>query len=293
MNKAKDILEKLKQRREIADAVRAYWADVLPDIGLLPEPQLQSWLGKFDLDAMIAGLDAAVTQRSKRDAKGDPMTAAEAVNFASAVMNRLHLEGLPEAEREALKATKDRIREARSAAGKRGNEKRWHSESEVATTCDNLRSLATPLPPSYSSSVSVAVSSSSLSSSLDAASSSSSNDNIPPQPEEKSKDNTQTKTNGVRDVLANQRQNQKTKTCKKCGATLEPKVNHTCPLVKTEDQAVAKAQGGYYPGDTGCYGCGKLRRNYNSDYCQACWDTRQKTKSRVASAGNSLGVPEL
>lgn len=64
----------------------------------------------------------------------------------------------------------------------------------------------------------------------------------------------ETNTNSVRGVSANREQNQKTntdpvvpiaqpyrRTCKKCGAALEPMVNHTCQLIKTKDFAAAKA----------------------------------------------------
>lgn len=153
MSKAKDILEKLKQRGEEAETVRAYWAETLPGIGQLPEPQLQSWLSRFELDAILGGLDAAVNQRSKLDAKGEPMTAPAAVSFASAVINRLHLEGLPEAEREKIKAHREHIRSVRSAAGKLGRAKQLAEEveacREVAQVCPDLPEVARPLPNAY------------------------------------------------------------------------------------------------------------------------------------------------
>lgn len=72
--------------------------------------------------------------------------------------------------------------------------------------------------------------------------------------------------------------------CRKCGEALDPTANHTCSVVKTKDQAMAKAQGGWYPGDAGCQGCGMVRRSDNSDWCEGCWITRQKAKAKAASA---------
>jgi hypothetical protein len=138
MTKASDLLEKLKQRREEAEAVRAYWADALPSIGTLPEPQLQGWLQRFNLDIIIGGIDAAVILRSKRDAKGEKLPTQEAVDYASKSMHEAHFEAMPEEERQKYAEKAAHIREVRSAAAR----KRWDKVASVST---NLHGFASPL----------------------------------------------------------------------------------------------------------------------------------------------------
>jgi hypothetical protein len=132
---SKDIKERIRQMRETKETVVAYWAEMIPGVEL-PPAQLNGWAVRFDLDTMIAGLEAAVLQLSKSEANGGE---ADAVKVASSVMNRIHLENLPADERLKLKEKRHRIREVRSAAGKAGNEKRWKAEPGVATGCDDLR----------------------------------------------------------------------------------------------------------------------------------------------------------
>jgi hypothetical protein len=148
MAKAKDILEKLKQRREDAEAIKAYWEGVLPEIGSLPESQLQGWMQRFALGTIIAGLDAAVIKRSKLDAKGEKLNVQEAVDYASAAMREAHFEAMPEEERRKFTEKMVAISRKRSEAAKKGNQKRWHSnddQREVATISDGLRQDAMPL----------------------------------------------------------------------------------------------------------------------------------------------------
>jgi hypothetical protein len=196
MSKAKELLEKLKRRREEAEAVCAYWAEVLPNLGHVPEAHLQSWLGTFDFDTIVAGIDAAVVQRSKRQAKDDPMEAGQAVLYASAVMRNLKYKSLPEEERE-------RIRAAKSEAGKKGNAKRWQGQREVATVCDDLRQSATTSRTTCSSSGS---GSSSLSSTHTATASSEAKPAaaVPPVDIESSTEEGGRRAAGVRSATADQ-----------------------------------------------------------------------------------------
>jgi hypothetical protein len=147
--KASELIEKARQRRQDGEAIKTYWADVLPNCGAVPEEHLNSWLGTFDFDTIVAGIDATVIQRSKRKAqhdlgKGEPMTPAQTVLYASATMRNLRYKSLPDEEREAIAERKAAISAARSAAGKKGNEVRW-SQPKVATVWDDLRSDATVL----------------------------------------------------------------------------------------------------------------------------------------------------
>lgn len=255
MNKAQDILEKLKQRREEAKAVTAYWDEVLADLGTLPSAQLQSWLGTFDLDTIIAGLDRTVIQRSKREAKDKPMDAGQAVRYASAVMHGLRLEGLPEHERREIAERKAKIRQARRDAAN----KRWHAP---APSSENLHDFASDLHPvardlhaSYSgsgpcsSSFSYSSSDSSYKGADAPVAASPLAAGTAGEKEEKANPKPETKTNGVRGVSANQEQNQKTntnpgqriaqlykRTCKKCGEELDPNKNHVCAPKRYFDQ---------------------------------------------------------
>jgi hypothetical protein len=150
MSNAKDILEKLKQRREDAEVIKAYWEGVLPGIGNLPESQLQGWMQRFGLATIIAGLDAAVIKRSKLDAKGEKLGVQEAVDYASGAMRETHFEAMPEEERRAYVDKMLAISAKRSEAGKKGRAKQLAEGAktcrEFAQVCPDLPDVARPLP---------------------------------------------------------------------------------------------------------------------------------------------------
>jgi hypothetical protein len=258
MSNARDVLQKIKQRKEDAEAIRAYWNEVLADLGEIPSAQLQSWLGTFDLDTIITGLDRTVIQRSKREAKEKPMDAGQAVRYASAVMHSMRLETLPEHERQAIADRKARISAKRSVAGKVGNEKRWHSEPDVAKVCDDLRSDAMVLRPSYSGSGSCSNSFSSSSSDSNYKGADAPNATALEKEEGKTKpkptptpmevSGVQAKTTPTPKPNPGQRLAQPYRpepgftephrACKNCGGTLKRDVNHNCAEYEEIDVAV-------------------------------------------------------
>jgi hypothetical protein len=150
----KELLEKLKHKREEAEAIRAYWAEKLSGLKL-PEEHLQSWLITYDFETIAIGIDAGAIQRSKRLAQRKPMTAEEAVLYASAAMRDKRYEAMSDDE-------KAHIHAVRSEAGKKGNAKRWEAKKQkFATGSDNLRSFAmgcdglpATLTPSFASTLS-------------------------------------------------------------------------------------------------------------------------------------------
>ncbi|HEV2289925.1 MAG TPA: hypothetical protein VGR81_13355 [Candidatus Acidoferrales bacterium] len=273
MSKA-DILEKLKQHGEAAEIVRAYWAETLPGIGQLPEPQLQSWLIRFELDAIVGGLDAAVNQRSKLDAKGEPMTAPAAVSFASAVINRLHLEGLPEAEREEIKAHREHIRSVRSAAGKLGRAKQLAEEveacREVAQVCPDLPEVARPLPNAYGFGFEVGFASASATEHA-AAPEAKPAAAAPPAAQTEEKDNSKTK-------------NRKPKNCKQCGAALSRDKSHLCenpPAVSSLEagRGKTKTNPDRYTRYEGCECYAQIEElDYHADTCPLAEKTKAVAK---------------
>jgi len=132
-----ELKETMRLRRETAQMVREYWAEMMPKLGEIPEPQLQGWLSRFDLDTMIEGINAAMIVRSKQDAAGKKTSVQDAVNYASGAMNKL---------RPADPEKTARISAARSRAGKIGRAKQL---SEFAQSCPDLPKVAQPLPPAY------------------------------------------------------------------------------------------------------------------------------------------------
>jgi hypothetical protein len=142
MSNAKETLERIRQWREMKEVVGAYCTEALPDVQL-SAAQLQGWVSRWDLETILAGLDAAIIQASKRDAADNPMTGADIVKFASAVMNREHIESLPAEERQAREAKKAEISAKRSAAGKAGRAKQL---SDFAPACPDLPGFAQGLP---------------------------------------------------------------------------------------------------------------------------------------------------
>lgn len=240
MSKAKELIEKARQRRENGEAIQTYWAEVMPGCGKLPDVQLQSWLGTYDFDTIVAGIDGVVVQRSKRDWKSDPMTPEQSMLYASAIMRTLRYKSLPEEERQAIAEKKEAIREARSVAGKRGAEARWHKPKDE-TVCHDLPSVATTLPAtcsytvtgsgstSFSSSDAFSVSSSSTTTTSPSVGSKPSN---PSPVVEKGRTDTGTKNQnpvGVRGAELESKDKSKTgktKTLKKYDGTEHPKPEH-------------------------------------------------------------------
>lgn len=300
MTKATDLLEKLKQRREDGEAIKAYWEAVLPGIGNLPESQLQGWLNRFDLHVIVAGLDAAVIKRSKLDAKSEKLSVQEAVDYASGAMREAQFESLSEEERRAWVAKAARIHEVRSAAGKRGRAKQLAEEAKAARdfaqASPDLPEVAQPLPNAYGfgSGVGSGFASGSVSA-LDSAAASSSQPTpaaaAPPVPrpagEEKDNGNTNTK---------NQKTEKPPRLCRKCGATLSRSQNHICPTFADEvfenedkhntnpqtktDTTKAKGKVRY-----ACARCGQRPAPILGGRCDACDDFG---KAKVAAAGTGF-----
>ena len=142
MSKATDLLEKLEQRKEAIAVVEAYWEELFPEFGSLQRTQVQAWLTLYDLETVVAGLESTSLKVNKVNQAAEEgrcveMTPLRVVKYASTCMRNA---GLTDEERQALEDKKEKIKAARSAAGKKGNEKRWHQD---ATVCDDLRSDAT------------------------------------------------------------------------------------------------------------------------------------------------------
>ena len=137
-----ELKDKMAARREMAQMVREYWAEMLPDLGGIPEPQLLGWINRFDLDTMVQGINAAMIIRSKQDAAGKETSVQDAVNYASGAMNKLK----PVDPEKAA-----RISEARSKAGKAGRAKQLaegdQAVKEFAQVCPDSPKFAQPLPP--------------------------------------------------------------------------------------------------------------------------------------------------
>jgi len=309
MGKAQELLEKLKRRREEAEAVCAYWAEVLPNLGRVPEAHLQSWLGTYDFDTIVAGVDGAVIQRSKRFAKGDPMDAEQAVRYASAVMRDLRYKAMPEEERKVLEERKARIHEVRSAAGKAGRAKQLQQGAqacrEFAQVCQDLPDVAQPLPNTYTGSSSGSGSSSLSSSHTHTAASASQAKPAaaaPPvsHPLGKAEEKTQTNTNPVGALGLSKTANQdntktekpKGKPCPKCDGMLYRDKNHVCSYGCTVCELTITKNP-----DRVCNDCRKEEKakavraastlsTYDPDF-------ESRIKANIARYGNELGVDEL
>jgi hypothetical protein len=136
-----ELKEKMRLRRETAEMVKEYWAEMMPKLGDIPEPQLQGWLSRFDLDTMVEGINAAMIIRSKQDAAGKKTVLQEAVNYASGAMNKLR----PVDPEKAA-----HISAVRSEAGKKGGRKRLQNQQEAvqefAAVCDDLPKICSALP---------------------------------------------------------------------------------------------------------------------------------------------------
>jgi hypothetical protein len=137
-----ELKQKMAARRETAQMVREYWAEMMPDFGGIPEPQLLGWINRFDLDTIVQGINAAMIIRSKQDAAGKETSVQAAVNYASGAMNKLK----PADPEKAA-----RISEARSKAGKAGRAKQLAEEAKAhggfAQGHPDLPEVAQPLPP--------------------------------------------------------------------------------------------------------------------------------------------------
>lgn len=140
----KDLIEKARKLREIREAAQTYWGEMLPGLGKVPEPQLQSWVSRYSLESIAYGVDSAVSLCSKASAKGSATSLQGAVDYASGAMRKAHFEAMSAEERHAHIDKMVAISLKRSEAGKKGNEKRWHSsqtESE-AKMCDEATKSA-------------------------------------------------------------------------------------------------------------------------------------------------------
>jgi len=244
MSKASELLQKLQQQRENREAIQAYWLELFPERGELKQTQVNSWLTQYDFDTIIAGLDAAVIKVNKVDhavdagKSSEEMTASRVVKYASMCMRNA---GLTDEERQALDDKREALRAARSAAGKKGNAKRWGEPTKVG---DDLRSDPTGcdvLPRYTGTGTGTDTSTSTDTGTGRSAASPRSSD-----PFEEKKEQTKTNTNpvGASGLSANQRQNKPTptpapapapvkhswKNCSKCGDPLYRSENHVCAV---------------------------------------------------------------
>jgi hypothetical protein len=142
MKSAQDIKETLRIRQENREVIQTYWLELFPELGELSHTQANAWLTQYDLDTIIVGLDSALIKVNKVDhavedgrVKGGKMDATRVIKYASMCMRNT---GLTEEERQAKDEAAKALRAKRSSAGKLGNAKRWHSEPQIATVCDDL-----------------------------------------------------------------------------------------------------------------------------------------------------------
>jgi hypothetical protein len=245
MSKASELLQRLQQQHENREAIQAYWLELFPERGELKQTQVNSWLTQYDFDTIIAGLDAAVIKVNKVDhavdagKSSEEMTASRVIKYASMCMRNA---GLTDEERQALDDKREALRAARSAAGKRGNAKRWGEPTKVA---DDLRSDPTGcdvLPRYTGTGTGTDTSTSTDTGTGRSAASPQSSD-----PFEEKKEQTKTNTNpvGASGVSPTKReeQNQKPtptpvsapvkhswKNCPKCGDPLYRSENHVCAV---------------------------------------------------------------
>lgn len=150
--KAQALLDKIKQQNENVAAIQQYWTSLFPDFSVPSTITTLAWLQRYDFETVVAGLDAAVIQASKR-LEDEPMTAEQAISYASATMRDKHRETLSPEEQERRKHSK-----TRSEAGKKGAQARWKNKdasdnkAETANLPSNVMSLpsdAKALSPAY------------------------------------------------------------------------------------------------------------------------------------------------
>ena len=122
MTNATQLLAKIAQQKEEIEAIQQYWASIFPTFEVLPPTQAKVWLDKFPFECVVAGIDAMVVQANKRLQAKQPMTAEEAMAYASAAMRD---SGLTDEQRAAKHAE-------RVESGRRGGKNRarnWRQEN--------------------------------------------------------------------------------------------------------------------------------------------------------------------
>jgi hypothetical protein len=132
MSKASELLAKLQQTNENVEAIQQYWTSLFPDLPSLSTITIRAWLQRYDFDTVVAGLDAAVLQASKR-LDGKPMNQGQVVNYASATMRDVVFNQMTPDE----KAHISKIRS--EAAKKRWNKARISKDLRpVVSVCSDL-----------------------------------------------------------------------------------------------------------------------------------------------------------
>jgi hypothetical protein len=242
-----ELKDKMAARRETAKMVKEYWADVLPGLGDIPEPQLQGWINRFSVDTIIDGITEAIIIRSKaahaRWDKGKTDSGSKDLHAVAPVCIHLHSDcgfgcgcGCGCAS-------------ASVSASARATESARESEGEHAS-----RATAAPQP-------------------------------TLPRPEEKKKEQTkpETKTNpvGASSSSANQSKGNtgKPKTCKKCGDPLERSTNHACVMCIFCAEAPVRSKPSDY-----CSGCWAKREAGQKLQPMLDWDGKQWVRKGAKAA---------
>jgi len=154
--KAAALLARIKQQDEELIAIQHYWQALFTDLPIPQPVTVRAWLQRYDFDVVVAGLDAALIQASKR-LEGKPMNQGQVVNYASATMRDIHRGTLPPEEQERLKHSEVRSKAAKArwnranVAAKKEETQNLHQDALVST---DLHEVGCALHTAYACSLS-------------------------------------------------------------------------------------------------------------------------------------------
>lgn len=99
-NKARELLDRIAQQKEEAEAIQQFWKDMLPEVGIPGGGQCRVWLQQYGFDTVVAGIEAMLVKHN-RDSAEEPeqgrepraWDAHDAVRYASACMRNIRDRG--------------------------------------------------------------------------------------------------------------------------------------------------------------------------------------------------------